>query len=51
MGHSGADLKISITINSKSSNLFAHSLLKNMLKIRILDLKKRGHFFQVLLFA
>ena len=32
--------------NSKSSKLSLHSLLINMTKIPILDLKKRGRFFK-----
>ena len=43
MGHSGTDLKL--LLNSESSNVSLHSLLKNMLKIHILDLKNRGYFF------
>ena len=42
MGHSGTVLKFSI-INSKSPNLSSNSLLKNILKIPVLDLKKRGY--------
>ena len=39
-----------LQLNSKSSNFSLHSPLKNMLKIPILDLKKRGHFIQFLLY-
>ena len=42
--------KFQLLLNSKSSNLSLQSLLKNMLKIPILDLKKRGYFFQILLY-
>ena len=40
-----------VLLNSKSSKLSLHSLLKNMSKIPILDLKKRGLFFQILLYV
>ena len=39
-----------LLLNSKSSKLSLHSLFKNMSKIPILELKKRGHFFQILLY-
>ena len=42
IGRSGTDLKFSITVEFKP--FFAQSF-KNMLKISILDLKKRGYFF------
>ena len=42
MGQSSTDLKFSITIES---------YLILMSKIPILDLKKRGHFFQILLYV
>ena len=44
MGHSGTDLKFQLQLNSKSSKLSLRSLSKNMLKVPILDLKKRSHF-------
>ena len=40
-----------VLLNSKSSKLSLSSLLKNMSKIPILDLKKRDHFFQILLYV
>ena len=43
MRHSGTDFQL--LLNSKSSKL-PSILLKNMLKIPILDLKKRGQFFK-----
>ena len=43
MGHSSTDLKFSVTI-CKSSELSSHSILKNMSKILISDLNKKGLF-------
>ena len=40
-----------LLLNFKSSKLYLHSLLKNMSKIPIFDLKKRGHLFQILLYV
>ena len=40
-----------LLLNSKSSKLSLHSLLKNISKIPILDLKKRGHFFKILFYV
>ena len=51
-GHKAARVwNFQLLLNSKSSKLSLHSLLKNMSKIPILDLKKRGHFFQILLYV
>ena len=40
-----------LLLNSKSSRLSLHSLLKIMAKITIMALKKRGHFFQILAYV
>ena len=45
MGHSDTDFQLQL--NSKSSKLPSFdNLLKNMLKINILNLKRNGHFFK-----
>ena len=51
MGQSSTGLIFSITMNSQSSKFYLHSLLRICQKYLFLDLKKRGHFFQILLYV
>ena len=50
MGRSGTGLKFSIT-NCKSSKPSSRSLLKNMSKMFILDLNKKGFFSNSALYS